>query len=254
MIDALRALWLWDWLRGRRGRGRRVAAIALYGFVALVLIAVIASGGKTKHPARRAGTTTTASTSGNSRPAPPKQHKPSVPVTATVTQPPPKPKAWTGMGAPLASFETAHPKNLAHCPAGTCFGSQLTNREGSTDEFTTLMTTGGSLNRVNLYTQAFPDGTNVEEAKAQILALMPRDAKTTAFYVQHDSTGASCAFWGIESATLGKWLSGPNGGDSKGVMAIALSTVDSSGNTIYEPSHATTAIVSPAPIDHSESC
>lgn len=255
MVDVLRTLWLWDWLRGRRGRGRRVAAIALYGFVALVLVGAIASGGKNKHSAKRASTMTVANgTSGSSRPAPPKQHKPSVPVTSTVTPPPPKPKAWTGMGAPLASFETAHPKNLAHCPAGTCFGGQLTNSEGSTDEFTLLMTTGGSPNRVYLYTQAFPDGTNVDEAKAQVLALMPRDTQTTAFFVQHDSAGATCAFWDIESATLGKWFSGPKVGYSKGVMGIELSTVDSSGNTIYEPSHATTANVALAPVDHSENC
>ena len=177
--------------------------------------------------------------------------------TAATSQPPqaaPKASGWTGMGAPLGSFETAHPKNLAHCSAGTCFGSQVTNSEGSTDEFTTLQTTGTSVNRVDGYTQALVDGTNVDEAKAQVLALMPKDTKTAAFFVQHDSSGATCAFWNIESATLGKWFSGPKIGDPKGVMGIELSTLDSNGNTVYESSHVTTANVGLAPLDHSINC
>jgi hypothetical protein len=175
-------------------------------------------------------------------------------ATSTPAQASPAGNGWTGMGAPLPAFETAHPKNLTHCPAGTCFGSQLTNSEGRTTKFTTLQTTGGSDNRVDGYTQAFADGTNVDEAKSQVLALMPKDAKTTAFFIQYDSNGATCAFWNIKSATLGKWFSGPKVGDSTGVLGIELSTLDSSGNSVYEASHVTTANVSLAQVDHSTNC
>ena len=161
---------------------------------------------------------------------------------------------WTGLGAPLASFEAAHPKNLAHCPAGTCFGPQLTNSEGTTDEFTTLETTGGPDNRVDGYTQALPDGTNVNEAKSEVLALMPKDTKTTAFFIQHDSLGATCAFWNVQSDTLGKWFSSRKVGDAGGVMGIELSTLDASGNVTYEAGHVTTADVSLAAVNHSINC
>ena len=157
------------------------------------------------------------------------------------------------MGAPLTSFESAHPKNLAHCSAGTCFGSQITNSEGSADEFTTLMT-GGPVNRVDGYTQAFVNGTNGAEAKAEVLALMPRDTKTTAFFVRHDSIGNSCAFWNIKSATLGRWFSAPKIGDPTGIMGIELSTIDSAGNSVYDPSHVTSASVGLGSLDHGTNC
>jgi hypothetical protein len=161
---------------------------------------------------------------------------------------------WTGMGAPLLSFASAHPKNLAHCSAGTCFGSQLSNSEGSTTEFTLRQTTGGPDGRVDGYTQAFNDGTTVAEAKAGVLALMPRDTKTTAYFIQRDGNGATCAFWNIQSATLGKWFSTPKVGDPKGVMGIELSTVDANGNAIFKAGDVTAAIVNLAPADRSQNC
>ena len=161
---------------------------------------------------------------------------------------------WTGMGAVLSSFASAHPKNLAHCPAGTCFGGELTNSEGSTTEFTSLQTTGGPGDRVDGYTQAFNDGTTVAEAKAGVLALMPRDTRTTAYFIQHDANGATCAFWNIQSATLGKWFSTPKVGDPKGVMGIELSTVDSNGNAIFKAGDVTGAFINLAPVDRSQNC
>jgi len=67
----LRRLWLWDWLRGRRGRGRQVAAISIYGFVALVVIAAIASGGKKKQSPQSSGSASIASVPSTSTPSAP---------------------------------------------------------------------------------------------------------------------------------------------------------------------------------------
>lgn len=110
-------------------------------------------------------------------------------------------------------------------------------------------------NRVDLYTQAFPDGTNIDEAWAQVSgADAQRQPRRPLSWCSTTPWGRPARFWDIESATLGKWFSGPKVGDSKGVMGIELSTVDSSGNTIYEPSHATTANVDLAPVDQSQNC
>jgi hypothetical protein len=181
----------------------------------------------------------------------------STPAAAATSTPAPTPRVvsgWTGMGAPLSSFASAHPKNLAHCSAGTCFGSQLTNSEGSTTEFTLVQTTGGPDGRVDGYTQAFNDGTTVAEAKGAVLALMPRATKTTAYFIQHDGNGATCAFWNVQSATLGKWFSTPKVGDSRGVMGIELSTVDANGNAIFKAGDVTEAIINLAPVDRSQNC
>jgi hypothetical protein len=48
LVGVFRKLWLWDWLRGRRGRGRQVAAVAIYGFVALVVIGAASPSTKKK--------------------------------------------------------------------------------------------------------------------------------------------------------------------------------------------------------------
>ena len=64
----MRRLWLWEWLRGRRGRGRQVAAIAIYGFVALVVIGAIASSGKKMQPAESRGSASVATVRSTSTP------------------------------------------------------------------------------------------------------------------------------------------------------------------------------------------
>lgn len=46
LVSVLRKLWLWDWLRGRRGRGRQIAALAIYGFFALLVIGAAAPNSK----------------------------------------------------------------------------------------------------------------------------------------------------------------------------------------------------------------
>lgn len=68
-MSVLRRLWLWDWLRGRRGRGRQVAAIGISGFVALVVIGAIASGGKKKLSPGSRGSASIASVPSTSTPS-----------------------------------------------------------------------------------------------------------------------------------------------------------------------------------------
>ena len=177
-------------------------------------------------------------------------------TTAAKSKPPqrsPATRGWSGMGAPLAAFARAHPKNLAGCPAA-CYGRSISNVEDVCCEFTTMQTTGSPFYRVDGYTQGFTNGTTIRKARAAVLALMPRDTRSTGYFIQHDSTGASCAFWNIQSGALGKWFSGRTVGDTKGVLSIELSTLDASGNPVYHASNVTSAVIGLGPVDHSINC
>ncbi|HEX3803591.1 MAG TPA: hypothetical protein VHV75_12210 [Solirubrobacteraceae bacterium] len=129
----------------------------------------------------------------------------------------------------------------------------MNNSEGDRDEFLTLQTAGPA-HRVIGYQQSFATGTSVAAAKTDVRALLPKDTKTTAYLVQHDSTGATCVFWDVRSATLGRWLGSPKIGDSKGVIGIELSTADANGNIVYTPADVEAASVGIAAVDHSINC
>lgn len=150
--------------------------------------------------------------------------------------------AWTGFGAKLSDWEKAHPKNLTGCPAGTCFGGRVMADGQMTDEFTTLMTTGPPDNRVDGYTQAIGDGTPLAAAKAAVREVLPRDARTSSFSVQHTSTG-SCAMWNLRSKTLGRWFSGRRIGDARGDVGVELSTATSGGTSAFQRNNVGDAIV-----------
>lgn len=74
----LRRLWLWDWARGRRGRARQVTAVAIYGFVALVVIGAVASSGTKEQQSRSSNSTrivSVQSTTAPSAPHRPRKHR-----------------------------------------------------------------------------------------------------------------------------------------------------------------------------------
>jgi hypothetical protein len=159
---------------------------------------------------------------------------------------------WTGMGAPLSAFETAHPPQTGGCPAGGCYGSVIPyTGQGQCCEFEALSTTGPPDNRVDGYTQAFPVGTSLATARLEVFALMPRDTKTTAFSIHHDSSGTACAFWNVQSPTLGKWFSTKKVGDPQGVMGIDLNTVNT--QKVFSSKNVTQAEISTS-TDHSKGC
>jgi len=163
------------------------------------------------------------------------------------------PDAWTGFGARLVDWETAHPKQLEGCPAGTCFGNSLTIAGKATYQFQLLTTTGLPESRVDGYEQAFDERTPLAAVKAEVLKLMPSDTHTLSFSVQHTSTG-SCAFWNLQSATLSKYLSTPKVGDARGVVGIDLSNETSTGKSAYEPGDIRTATVGIAPLSSGTNC
>jgi hypothetical protein len=156
---------------------------------------------------------------------------------------PATPGAWTGLGAKLADWETAHPQDLARCEAGTCFGDTVGSDGSTTDQFTLLTTTEAPSYRVDGYEQALPDGTSLASAKAAVRALLPSDTVPVSFRVAYGSTG-SCAFWNLRSSRLGRWFSGRKIGDSQGELGILLDTATTSSASAYDPANINNAIVS----------
>jgi hypothetical protein len=106
---------------------------------------------------------------------------------------------------------------------------------------------------VDGYEQAFGDGTPVAVAKAQVLKLLPSDAHTTSFNIEHTATG-SCALWNVQSKTLGAWFASPKTGDTAGVVGISLHGTNANNESSYSPSNVSTANVGLAPATKGTNC
>lgn len=189
------------------------------------------------------------------------RHSPSAPK-----RPVPTSKAGaqgsTAMGATFSAFEAAYPAvtNLNACPPaplpasqtfGGCYGSSITPPyvgSGQCCEFVAVSTTGPPDNRVDGYTQGFPENTSITAAKQAVLALLPHDAVTTAYFLQRDATGHTCTFWNVASRTLGTLF--PK--DPAGEIGIDLNTKNT--QLAFSASNVTQAVLSTTPLDHNASC
>jgi hypothetical protein len=168
-------------------------------------------------------------------------------------------KAWTGFGATLSAWKTAHPQGHggpgSGCSGEGCYGGTYKVGGTLTYQFTAFTTTGAPANRVDGYQQAIGDGTSLAAAKAAVLQLMPSDTKTTAFWIVHnDASGNSCAFWNLKSKTLGGWLGGKKVGDGAGIVGVELNTLTSSDGLTYKPNDVSEAVVDIAPEVKGNSC
>jgi hypothetical protein len=208
------------------GSWRRLG-IAAAGLAAAVLVA--GCGGSTS---------TTSSTSAEQSPA----------RTSTATAPP----RWSGMGAPLTAFAAAHPLQEGGGQAGGYGSSTSYPGAGQCCEFVELSTTGPPDNRVDGYTQAFAIGTAVAAAKLEVLALMPSDTTTTAFFFRHDSSGHTCGVWNVQSPILGKWFSTKQVEDPQGVIRIELSTLNT--QQVFSASNVTQAVIGTGAAGHKTNC
>jgi hypothetical protein len=115
-----------------------------------------------------------------------------------------------------------------------------------------LSTTGPPDNRVNGYTQAFPVGTSIAVAKHLVRILMPSDTITTAFSIQHDANGHTCAISNVRSHTLGKWFSSTKVRDPQGVMGIDLNTLNT--QQVFSAKNVTQAVISTVVNNHTAQC
>ena len=164
---------------------------------------------------------------------------------------------WTGMGAPLAAFKTAHAPQTSPgaCPQGGCYGNGVFPPyagQGQCCEFVDLSTTGPPENRVDGYTQAFAVGTSVALAMDLARALMPRDTTTTGFFIHHDATGHTCAIWNVRSPTLGRWFSAAKVGDAPGVLGIDLNTINT--QKAFSARNVTQAVIGTGAAGHRTNC
>ena len=164
---------------------------------------------------------------------------------------------WTGIGAPLSAFETAHSPQTSPdaCPQGGCYGNGVFPAyvgQGQCCEFVDLSTTGPPDNRVDGYTQAFPVGTSIASAMNLVRILAPSDTTTTAFFIHHDSTGHACAIWNVQSHTLGQWFSAKKVGDPQGVMGIDLNTMNT--QQVFSAKNVTQAVIRTGAAAHRTNC
>lgn len=163
---------------------------------------------------------------------------------------------WTGFGAQLKYWKTVHPKNTYRCSAGGCYGYSTPRSDVQGAQFVTVMTADG---RVTAYSQDFRSGSiPLAQAKAEVLALFPRDTVTTAVWVNHDSLGNTCVFWNLRSKTLGVWFSAKKIGDPSGAVGVGLEHYPSGANTASLASDSATianlAVVGIAPNEKGDNC
>lgn len=164
--------------------------------------------------------------------------------------------AWTGFGARLTDWRTAHPKDSGGSGTGCnglgCYGATVTSGGQRTVQFTQLSTTGSPGFRVDGFDEAFADGTTISAAEAALRALMPRGTRVTSFRVSH--TGGSCALWNLRGRTLGRWFSGPKVGDRGGQVGVDFNTATPAGNPQFKPTDVTNAIVGIVPLGRGTAC
>ncbi len=178
------------------------------------------------------------------------------PASTSAASGPASPGRWTGLGATLADWETAHPKGSggsgSGCSGDGCYGERVTVEGESTYQFTAFSTTGPPEYRVDGYEQALGAGTSLAGAKADVLKLLPSDTTVTAFWITHEN--GSCASWNLKSATLGRWFSGKKVGDPQGAIGVDLHALNSNDGSVFDPSDVSRAIVGVGPERRGTSC
>lgn len=170
--------------------------------------------------------------------------------------------SWTGLGAVLSDWSKAHPKNATNCSKGSCYGGRVSDGGSLQDQFIGVLTLGKPP-RVYAYDQAIGDGTPLAAAQRAVLALLPADTRTTAFWIDHnDGQGNSCALWNLNSKTLARLLTSyyhPTSGKTLGPppkpgdIGVELDTVGSNG-FVYKAADVAEANVSAGAIEKGGTC
>jgi hypothetical protein len=135
---------------------------------------------------------------------------------------------WAGLGATKANWEAAHPKRTSDCEAAPCYGSKLEVAGKPIIEYNLVSFTPEG--RVDAFERAFPAGTSAALAKEELQRLLPGDARTVSFKVDHRSTGR-CGLWVVRSATLASWLANSKVRDSDGLAGVVIFTAKSRHGT-----------------------
>ncbi len=166
------------------------------------------------------------------------------------------PASFGYLGATVAQFKAAHGADSgpgAICTAvNACFGPSLVNDESGpapTYEFGNVSVDGGI---VSGYSMNFATGTTIADAKAAVLAWLPRDTVTTLYKVDHNN--GSCVLWNLRSPTLARELGTPKIGDPQGELGVTLGYVTSDLTNLYDPNNVEHADISVLPNSPTDSC
>jgi hypothetical protein len=153
------------------------------------------------------------------------------------------------MGELTSAWNASHQKQSG--PGGN-YGAQVPDGTGGFQpEWGGVLFGDG---RVTAFTLELYPPTSLAEAKQVVMEQIPPDSVTTLFQVIHDSSGNSCAFWNLRSATLAKVIGPPPAGDTNGDIGVDLYTNGPNATIAYNPSNLNVADVSLAPADPSNSC
>jgi hypothetical protein len=148
---------------------------------------------------------------------------------------------WTGFGATLANWESAHAKSTGGCTEG-CYGGQVEVAPNEfQDEFHGVLIS--SEGRVSHYEQDL-GGSELDPAAAQqaALAMLPHDTRVISSEVSHEN--GSCKIITVQSNDLGRWFADRKDGGTSGLAEIDLHGVDpETGESTY-PAHLSEAAVS----------
>jgi len=160
---------------------------------------------------------------------------------STATPPSHATNGWTGFGATLANWESAHPKSTEGCTEG-CYGGQVEVAPNEfQDEFHGVLIS--SEGRVDHYEQDL-GGSELDPAAAEqaALAMLPHDTRVISSEVSHEN--GSCKIITVQSNDLGRWFADRKGGGTYGLAEIDLHGVDpETGESTY-PAHLSEASVS----------
>ena len=165
-------------------------------------------------------------------------------------------KPWTGIGATLQAWKTAH--RADHGPgalctaANSCFGPSLDNSTcGNVYEFTTVSV---DANIVDGYSQCFGNDTSFATAVREMLALFPKDARVGRLIVVHTPGTGTCGLFNVTSRTLARVFANPKIGDPQGVVGVDMNYINSNYQYVFSTSNVQEASLGVAPVDPSAGC
>jgi hypothetical protein len=151
-----------------------------------------------------------------------------------------------GYGDTVSGFKATFGLDLQGCPARTCYGSEYKSGGADVPQFQVTSTDGTG--RVIELEHNLPDGTPLEGAESEALAIFPADSHMTSSF--YDSS-PGCYVINIQSPTLGQYLSRT---DPNGVASISLDTAFANGNQGYDTSNINTAIDHPVATLQGQGC
>lgn len=155
-------------------------------------------------------------------------------------------------GAVFAAWQVAHPRDVADCPTGACYGPVVAS-VAATPQFSFVTISAG---RVVGYDQALRRGTPLLQAELEVAQMFPADVtmSSSVQVVRRDTYGNSCAVYDLHAKSLVRLFGRHGFGNDGGNVGVELATLRRNGGTSYDPHNLDVAIVIPTWVDKSINC